>query len=53
MIPECNNFEYATQLTFRLFDHDLDGDDYLGRCFVLFWEVLFAFLCLFGLHVVI
>jgi hypothetical protein len=32
MIPEYNNFEYATQLTFRLFDYDLDGDDYLGTC---------------------
>lgn len=32
MIPEYNNFEFATQLTFRLYDYDLDGDDYLGTC---------------------
>jgi len=34
MIPEGNNFEYATQLTFRLYDYDIDGDDYLGECVV-------------------
>jgi len=32
MIPEHNNFEYATQITYRLYDYDLDGDDYLGTC---------------------
>jgi hypothetical protein len=32
MIPEYNQFEFATQLTFRLYDFDLDGDDYLGTC---------------------
>lgn len=32
MLPEYNNFEYATQVTFRLYDYDFDGDDYLGTC---------------------
>lgn len=34
-IPDCgtNNFQYASQVCFRLYDKDdLDSDDYLGTC---------------------
>lgn len=35
MIPEYENFQYASQVTFRLYDKDqFDSDDYLGCCMV-------------------
>eukprot|EP01034_Spumella_vulgaris_P027083 gene27083-33756_t len=35
MIPEYENFQYASQVTYRLYDKDdFDSDDYLGCCMV-------------------
>ena len=33
-VPDADGFEYASQVTFRLYDYDLDGSDYLGMCSV-------------------
>lgn len=33
VIPDYNNFAFANQVCLRLYDSDLDGDDYLGTTF--------------------